>query len=306
VSDIFFGYPVARMRAWEPERLPVGSVVLVTGKAGIGKTVLLRDLVYRMHERYDESIVCTTLPDEWAGTGCRVFGPPWGVAPGDGFIEAIQAPGAPGAPRAPRLVVVDGLDDLVWLHLADFDRVPGITVLAATQRRGGRDSAVDCLVTLGRTNMIVSSHPAMARFSAKDRILLAEQTTGRQALVVSPNGVASYLARPDPPRPHWAPWTTVDLRACWRRRRTLPHGPSRFARDVIAQVARHGRSGAVAAMAATCRQWRLAIDDVPLVVDVRHSPRFGTPVGVPNIGRLHGAEWDGRLRRLDERDVGFM
>ena len=78
----------------------------------------------------------------------------------------------------------------------------------------------------------------------------------------------------------------------------MPHGESRLALDLVAHIAR--RTGCVAAMvAATCRQWPLAVDDVPMLVDVRYSPRFGTPVGLPNIGRLHGAAWDGVLRRLD-------
>jgi hypothetical protein len=67
--------------------------------------------------------------------------------------------------------------------------------------------------------------------------------------------------------------------------------------DVAALVAR--LVDLDARVAATCRQWRRAVDDVPRLVDVRYSPRFNTMDGVPNVARRHGRPWDGELRLID-------
>ena len=49
------------MSTWRP------TSVLVVGKRGTGKTVILRDLLFRMHRDVSSVAIMTLTPEEWAG-----------------------------------------------------------------------------------------------------------------------------------------------------------------------------------------------------------------------------------------------
>lgn len=116
-------------------------------------------------------------------------------------------------------------------------------------------------------------------------------------LVTTPTGEWTYHVDPDPPLPHWEPWTTIDLRAA-KRPRALPEGETPLELDVVARVVALHVPERDADVAATCRQWRRAVDDVQRLVDVRRSPRFPAPEGRANVARRHGVAWDGRMHPI--------
>jgi hypothetical protein len=271
---------------WHPECLPIGSFIIIIGRARAAKTTFARSIVSRMHERYDECIVFGTDPEVYHGSRRGTI------------RDDVRKPGPP------RLVVIHEIGP----HTHGYRTIVqgcGVSVIL-TRSQLSVDPDVDAYVFFDRRAVLFarSDHPFMARYDEAQRARLAEYTKGLGALVVTATDAAWYAADPAPCRPCWTPWTIRDLRACWRRRRTPLHGDTRIERNVLARLVALHAARCSGRVASTCRQWRLAMDDVPLLIDVRHSPRFDTPAGVPNVGRVHGVEWYGVLRRLGEDDGG--
>jgi hypothetical protein len=251
------------MLEWRPEQLPVGSVVIIMGERRTEPHArLLVDLVSRMHERYDECVVFTADAGYWVGTGVLVTADPRDFA-------ALLVPGPP------RLVVLDH-DDMLARPPRDVLSRRDLTLIVARVRSSD----------FGAHAVVVYLDPWCSRMDEATRERLAEAGC---MLVVTPTSWSTHRVDPDPPLPIWEPWTTVDLRA--KRPRALPEGETPLALDVVARVVARHLPERDADVAATCRQWRRAVDDVPRLVDVRRSGRRAG-----HIARRHGVAWDGRLR----------
>jgi hypothetical protein len=289
---------------WRPERLPVGSTLSVAGRDGADFTALLRDLVSRMHERYDDCFVYTSEPGEWVGMGCHMMDD----------IDQLFALLVPGPAR----LLVMHREGLEYTGPdEDLERF-GVTIIYANTVKRCRPGTTGVVFwrpsTLhvrgeqpGRASLLrvlayaqPNAHKRLSAMGTEALDRLVESLDDGRALVVTSTDESWYRPDPDPPRPHWQPWTTVNRAA---GRPALPEGDSPVALDVVALVARQVDRDAD--LAATCRQWRRAVDEVPRLAQVRYSPRFGTPAGVPNVARRPDRPWDGELRRIDPTIFGL-
>jgi hypothetical protein len=180
------------MFEWRPELLPVGSSISVVGNAGADMRKPLRDLVSRMHERYDECIVYSASPEDWVGMWCRVTND-------TRQINALLCPGPP------RLVVLHN----EGLGFAGSDEVRqrlGITIISAHTRTQCRCDG-STYVFMQPSLWSQCDHPRIKAMGAHEgRIRMIESLEAHRgyALVVTPTDEAWYRVDPSPPQPWWS------------------------------------------------------------------------------------------------------
>jgi len=302
---------------WRPETLPVGSVVLVIGDAGVGKTTMMIDMAWRSHERYTECIVWTDGPvgaEPWRRAGYRVE-----MVVAHGLLDRVLVPGPD------RLCIIEdsGSVRFVLAHevrqLRERARMCRVTIVVSQTWPLFIGSQVDCCVLLDSIMSDVGVlyydffaphkrlHETREDFDrATDRLgrLRRRYACGLGALVGVRDHTTGTLecacvraVDRTAKSPTWEPWLSADARAWWTRApgSDLKVGDSPLADDLVAMLA--ARYGHVGVVARTCRQWRRAVDSVERAVETRRSARF--PGSAPNVWRpARGGEWDGRLRRI--------